>query len=379
MNDTGFLQNMFDDASVGAASNALNAWYLKHARDLPWRQKPDLYGTWLSEIMLQQTRVETGIPKWFAFQDRFPTVADLAQAEEDDVLKAWEGLGYYRRARLLHRAAQAIHEAGEFPSTHAEWLALPGVGPYTAAAIASIGLGEAVAAVDGNVQRVVARWLGMTHPVDSKVGIQHVQATADAWLNGTESSRANPGDHNQAVMELGALVCTPRQPQCDLCPLAATCTSAQNESMWSRLPVKLPKKKPTSWKLNWHVVKCGRYVAVVQRPEDGVWAKLWAFPEHAPPGEFAAMGELFDPVTHVLSHRKITATIRGWEAPNREGLERFAQSQGGVAVEWVQLAGLARPRLMTKMWDQLSSFVGEANCAQSSTFEPWQESTKSSS
>ncbi|MGB1636372.1 MAG: A/G-specific adenine glycosylase [Flavobacteriales bacterium] len=351
---------MFDEASVGSASNALNAWYLEHARDLPWRQKPDLYGTWLSEIMLQQTRVETGIPKWFAFRDRFPEVTDLAQASEDDVLKAWEGLGYYRRARLLHRAAKAIHEAGEFPSTHAEWLALPGVGPYTAAAIASIGLGEAVAAVDGNVQRVIARWLGMTHPVDSKDGIQHVQATADAWLNGTESSRANPGNHNQAVMELGALVCSPRQPQCNVCPLAATCASAQDESMWSRLPVKLPKKKPTSWKLNWHVVKWGNQVAVVQRPEDGVWAKLWAFPEHAPPDEFASLGKLFDPVIHVLSHRKITATMWGWEAPDQEGLERFAQSQGGTAVEWRLLEELARPRLMTKMWDQLSLFVGEA-------------------
>jgi A/G-specific adenine glycosylase len=364
MNEPRFFQNLLDDASVRAASNALNAWYLEHARDLPWRQKTDLYGTWLSEIMLQQTRVETGIPKWFAFRDRFPTVSDLAQASEDDVMKAWEGLGYYRRARLLHRAAKAIHEAGEFPSTHAEWLALPGVGPYTAAAIASIGLGEPVAAVDGNVQRVVARWLGMTLPVDGKEGAQLVQATADAWLLGSGGARRpKPGDHNQAVMEVGALVCTPRQAQCGRCPLAVTCASAQDESMWSRLPMKLPKKKPTAWALHWHVVRWGNHVAVVQRPEDGVWAKLWAFPEEAPEGDFAALGALFEPVTHVLSHRKITATFWGWEARSEEAFARFARDRAGTAVRWEELEGLARPRLMTKMWDQLCAALGEANCA----------------
>ena len=226
--------------------------------------------------MLQQTRVDTGIPKWHAFST-FPTVADLAQASEDDVMKAWEGLGYYRRARLLHRAAKVIHDAGAFPSTHADWLALPGIGPYTAAAIASIGLGEPVAAVDGNVQRVAARWNAMPLPVDAPQGAKVIQAIADAWLH-----HDHPGDHNQAVMEVGALVCSPKRPQCDDCPLSPTCQSAHNEDLWSQLPVKKPKKKATTWDLTWHVVTHKGSVVAMKRPSEGVWANLWAFPELPP-------------------------------------------------------------------------------------------------
>ena len=158
--------------------------------------------------MLQQTRVDTGIPKWHAFRETFPTVCDLAMATEDEVLKAWEGLGYYRRAKLLHRAAQTIHASGRYPMSHKEWLDIPGVGPYTAAAIASIALGEAVAAVDGNVQRVVARWDAIDLAVDSKDGAKAIQSAADGWLD-----HDHPGDHNPAVMELGALICTPKQPK----------------------------------------------------------------------------------------------------------------------------------------------------------------------
>ena len=179
-------------------------------RPLPWREMPSVYGTWLSEIMLQQTRVDTGIPKWHAFRETFPDVAALASASEEEVLKAWEGLGYYRRARLLHRAAQAIHDAGRYPETHADWLSLPGIGPYSAAAISSIAFGSHVAAVDGNVQRVASRWNGVTEAVDSKSGIQAIQAIADAWLDPDD-----PGRHNQAVMEIGALVCKPKAPECD--------------------------------------------------------------------------------------------------------------------------------------------------------------------
>ncbi|MGB2469447.1 MAG: A/G-specific adenine glycosylase, partial [Flavobacteriales bacterium] len=198
MSKRGFLQKNWHQSDAERARQSLSTWYGSHARDLPWRLTPSLYGTWLSEIMLQQTRVDTGIPKWHLFLELFPTVHDLAQASEAEVMKAWEGLGYYRRARLLHKAAKVVAARGAFPGSREDWLALPGVGPYTSAAIASIGLGEAVAAVDGNVQRVMSRWGGVTEPVDGKLGAQAIQEVADAWLD-----HDRPGDHNQAVMELG--------------------------------------------------------------------------------------------------------------------------------------------------------------------------------
>ena len=348
MNDPGFLQKNTDQKRAHAAQKALRAWYLQHARALPWREVPSLYGTWLSEIMLQQTRVETGIPKWYAFRERFPDVHTLALASEEEVMKSWEGLGYYRRARLLHKAAKAIHEAGAFPDSHAGWLALPGIGPYTAAAIASIGLGEAVAAVDGNVQRVLSRWAGIEDAVDAKPGAARIQAVADAWLD-----THHPGDHNQAVMELGAIVCAPRNPSCETCPLSDTCHAAGDPALWGRLPVKTPKKKPQAWDLTWHVVTHGDRVAVVQRPETGVWATMWCFPETPPPATFAEVGNLGDPVTHILTHKRITATFTLWQAPDRDALEAFAHKHSGELVTWSEFEARARPRLLTKVWDVL--------------------------
>ena len=201
MTKGGFLQKNWCQTDAERARRSLAAWYDDHARDLPWRLTPSLYGTWLSEIMLQQTRVDTCIPKWHLFHELFPAVEDLAQASAAAVMKAWEGLGYYRRARLLHQAAKVVASQGGFPENREGWLALPGVGPYTSAAIASIGLGEAVAAVDGNVQRVMSRWAGVTDAVDSKPGAKAIQGVADAWLDA-----ARPGDHNQAVMDW-ALCC----------------------------------------------------------------------------------------------------------------------------------------------------------------------------
>ena len=191
MSKRGFLQKNWRQSDAERARQSLSKWYANHARDLPWRLTPSLYGTWLSEIMLQQTRVDTGIPKWHLFLELFPTVDDLAQASEAEVMKAWEGLGYYRRARLLHKASKVISACGAFPENREGWLALPGVGPYTSAAIASIGLGEAVAAVDGNVQRVMSRWAGVTESVDNKQGAQAIQEVADAWLDPD-----HPGDHD---------------------------------------------------------------------------------------------------------------------------------------------------------------------------------------
>jgi A/G-specific adenine glycosylase len=299
----------------------------------------------LSEILLQQTRVETGIPKWHLFMNLFPTVSHLARASEDEVLKAWEGLGYYRRATHLHKAARAIEAAGDFPKSYVDWLKLPGVGPYTAAAIASIGLGEAVAAVDGNVQRVISRWVGIKDPVDGKTGAQAVQAVADAWLDHNA-----PGNHNQAVMELGALVCAPRNPRCESCPLSTSCASANQPDMWGILPTKQPKKKAIRWELTWHIIRFENFTIAIQRPETGVWAKLWAFPETPPPSNFQSLGELMNPVTHLLTHRRIEATIQGWKAPNKAAMEVYASEVGGEVLTWKELSQRAMPRLATKIF-----------------------------
>ena len=332
------------------AQAGLRTWYSDHARKLPWRLTPSLYGTWLSEILLQQTQVGTGLPKWHLFLERFPTVGHLARASESDVLKAWEGLGYYRRATLLHKAARAIEVAGEFPMSYDAWLKLPGVGPYTAAAIASIGLGEAVAAVDGNVQRVVARWAGITDPVDGKTGAQAVQKVADAWLD-----HDAPGNHNQAVMELGALVCKPRNPSCMLCPISSHCASANSPDMWGVLPAKKLKKKVQRWALTWHIARFEKDIVVSQRPESGVWAKMWAFPETPPSAEFHPLGEVMKPIIHLLTHRRIEATFQGWKAPNKAAIESFAIEVGGEVMTWEELEKRAMPRLITKIFDDLQT------------------------
>ena len=353
MNDRGLFEKKEVVQLSSTVRSALRAWYLVHARDLPWRTQPSLYGTWLSEVMLQQTRMETGIPKWHLFMDLFPTVSDLAQASEDDVLKAWEGLGYYRRARLLHRAAQTIASLGAFPQDHQAWLDLPGIGPYTAAAIASIGLNQPVAAVDGNVQRVVSRWAGIEWPVDSSRGKRAVEDWAEAWLD-----HEKPGDHNQAVMELGALICTPKAPQCSDCPISSTCASRDNPDLWSRLPSKKPKRKPSEWVLNLHVVQFEGRVVMLQRPQEGIWAKLWLFPENTPPSDFQASGQISPSIKHLLTHRIILASLQGWHAPSWPALQTYAESVGGAVLSLEECLDRAKPSLLTKHWDAISSFLG---------------------
>ena len=205
----------------------LNSWYRKHARDLPWRGVRNPYATWLSEIMLQQTRVATVVERYTEFLHRFPTLASLAEAKEEDVLALWSGLGYYRRAHLLHRAAQFVQRefAGKLPRTAHGLRTLPGVGEYTAAAIASIAFGEPVAVLDGNVERVLLRVLGLAEDRSSKARARLTRAAqALVPLPAKRKERTNPpGDHNQAMMELGATICLPRQPLCLECPIMSLC------------------------------------------------------------------------------------------------------------------------------------------------------------
>ncbi len=211
-----------DETTVDARRHRLLAWYDDHARDLPWRCRTDLYGTWISEVMLQQTTVAAVIPRWSAFLQRFPDVHALAAAGEHDVLTAWSGLGYYRRARMLHRAAREVVDryGGRLPTTHADWRDLPGIGDYTAGAIASIGLGLPTAAVDANVKRVLTRWTCADDGAARDLTAKALQALA---TNHVPAER--PGDWNQALMDLGAGHCRSGEPDCVGCPVLEVCAA----------------------------------------------------------------------------------------------------------------------------------------------------------
>ena len=225
-----------DRASVAALRKRLLAWYVSNRRDLPWRQTTNPYAIWVSEIMLQQTRVAVVVERFRAFVARFPTLISLALAPEQEVLALWSGLGYYRRARMLHKAAKfvAAHLGGNLPRRAAELQLLPGIGPYTAAAVASIAHGERVAVVDGNVERVICRLAGW------EAGTRKGGAALRSKITGLAShllDPSRPGDFNQAVMELGATVCTPRNPQCLVCPLNADCKTRGEHKMPRRAPM----------------------------------------------------------------------------------------------------------------------------------------------
>jgi A/G-specific adenine glycosylase len=274
------------EAEVPAFRSALLAWYDLHARNLPWRQRPgrrpsgkkkhrNPYRVWVSEIMLQQTRVAAVIEHYHEFLRRFPTIKKLAAAREASVLAAWSGLGYYRRARMLHAAAKVVVRefAGKFPATSAGWRELPGIGRYTAAAIASIAFGEAVAVVDGNVERVMQRFLG--RPLAG----EELWRTAEELLE-----RERPGDFNQAMMELGATVCTPRAPACLMCPVVELCASRGELAATAK--TEKQKKREIHYALHCRPTgRCGE-VLLVQRPRDAsLMAGMWELPEIPHPGD----------------------------------------------------------------------------------------------
>ena len=257
---------------LSAFRRALLGWYDAHRRDLPWRQDGDPYRVWVSEIMLQQTRVAAVLEHYARWMERFPTVQALAAAREQTVLALWSGLGYYHRARRLHQAAKVIvrERKGELPRTEEEWRELPGIGRYTAAAIASIAFGEAVAVVDGNVERVLGRLFG------AKLGRETAWEQAEALLE-----PARPGDFNQAMMDLGATVCTPRSPQCLVCPLVAWCATRGAEPA----AAKAARKRRAVF---YALARRGDSILLVQRPLDAKhMAGMWELPELAanPAGE----------------------------------------------------------------------------------------------
>jgi A/G-specific adenine glycosylase len=264
----------FSDARRTAFQRSLLAWYDAHARDLPWRQSRDPYRVWLSEIMLQQTRVAAVIEHYHEFLRRFPTVQKLAAAREASVLAAWSGLGYYRRARMLHAAAKVVvrDRDGKFPVTAGELLKLPGVGRYTAAAIASIAFGEPIAVVDGNVERVLQRVSGL------RLKGEELWDMAEKCMD-----RTRPGDFNQAMMELGATVCRPRAPACLTCPVVELCAT-RGELAGAAKPAP-QKKREIHYALDLrHEDGRDGKVFLVQRPRDAsLMAGMWELPEIARP------------------------------------------------------------------------------------------------
>jgi A/G-specific adenine glycosylase len=255
-------------------SRPLLAWYARHRRDLPWRGAADAYHVWVSEIMLQQTQVETVIPYYRRWLARFPTVQALAAAPQQDVLAAWEGLGYYSRARNLHRAAQIVagELGGALPATVEGLRALPGIGRYTAGAIASIAMGADAAVLDGNVKRVLARVFDFVDDVKSPAGVKKLWALAESLV---PPGRA--GDYNQALMDLGATICTPRAPQCPVCPLRRQCAAFRLGVQLERPVIGPRRARPARIFAAGVVRKRGR-VLIVQRAAGELLGGLWAFP-----------------------------------------------------------------------------------------------------
>jgi len=254
-------------------SSTLLNWHKKNNRSLPWKVDQDPYKIWLSEVILQQTRVEQGVPYYQKFITAFPSVHDLAQADESNVLKIWEGLGYYSRARNLYESAKYIstHLNGVFPSSYENLLKLKGVGPYTAAAIASFAYNLPYAVVDGNVYRVLSRIFGIKTPIDSSEGRKEYQKTAQELLNSQE-----PGAYNQAIMDFGATVCTPKNPNCSQCPFLDQCYALLKNSI-SQLPVKSKKIQKKNRFLNYYVLLYHNEIAIKQRNQNDIWKGLYEF------------------------------------------------------------------------------------------------------
>jgi A/G-specific adenine glycosylase len=292
-------------------------WYDREARELPWRGTSDPYAIWVSEVMLQQTRVETVVPYYQRFLERFPTARALADADEDTVLSHWSGLGYYRRARLLHAGVREVVSkyGGHVPEDPEQRRSLPGIGRYTAGAIGSIAFNRPEPIVDGNVTRVLARLEGIELPVGTTAMNKRLWLEAEALV-----PNERPGDFNQALMELGATVCTPKQPRCEVCPLRDDCT-AHAEGTVDRLPIPKARKAPKAVELVAVVASSGRGASRrvwLTKQTDALFGGLWSVPtsDRSPRETLRALGlaarvqpEPFAVVEHTLSHRKLRITV----------------------------------------------------------------------
>lgn len=300
-------------------SDPIISWYQANKRDLPWRNTTDPYVIWLSEIILQQTRVEQGMPYFHRFLERYPTVADFAAASEDDILRLWQGLGYYSRGRNMLTTARLVNEQynGTFPDKYDDLIKLKGIGEYTAAAISSFSAGEAKAVVDGNVYRVLARYFGISEPINSTKGKKDFQQIANDVLN-----HAHPGLHNQAMMEFGAIICKPKNPACGICPVRTGCYAFMHNAA-TALPVKLKTVKVRERFFTYFLVLDGDRILMNKRGSGDIWANMYDLPMIETPGQMPAydvlvtheaveyfgntpgIKEAFGTQTHILTHQRL--------------------------------------------------------------------------
>ena len=340
-------------SSLPASRADLLAWFDHHQRDLPWRHSRDPYAIWVSEVMLQQTRVETVRRYWDRWLETFPTVASLAAASTEAVLSQWQGLGYYRRARNLHAGAIFIVEqlGGLIPTTAAAWQTVPGVGPYTAGAIASIAFGEPVPAVDGNVLRVLSRWLALDLPIDGKPGRAAIDTLAAELAAGPR-----PGAWTQALMELGATLCTPTSPACLLCPVSAACAAASMGDP-TRFPLKAKAKAPREeHRFALALLQADtRAEWWVQRQEEGLLGGLWEFPLLPSLEEAEDAAETIThhgDLLHIFTHIRLSVTLLSGADSSASDLV----PPGYQAGRWVlpeERESLPQSRLMRKLRERL--------------------------
>lgn len=333
----------------------LSRWYNLESRDLPWRRTRDPYRIWVSEIILQQTRVAQGLAYYERFISQLPDIQSLAAAHEVEVLKLWQGLGYYSRARNMHKAAKMVcnEMGGVFPSTFQDIQRLPGVGLYTAAAIASFAFGEKVPAIDGNAKRVGARFFGLHEEIQTQRFTQKLFSLLQEAM-----AFADANEFNQAIIELGASLCSPTSPKCDFCPLESACI-ARLQNLQKQLPVVQKKQKPTDKYFYFVDFRCGDHHAVVCRPDTGIWAHLHEFPLFEGDTDTADLSELLGhwgvvekiivedekSFKHQLTHQTIHAKC--WYLCLSDN--KFVQKDGWMWLRKDEILSLPLHRLMEKM------------------------------
>jgi len=341
--------------AVHQFAEKLIQWYRTNQRELPWRQTADPYAIWLSETILQQTRVAQGLPYYEKFLFHYPNLKTLAQAEDDHVMKLWQGLGYYSRARNMLATARYIQNElkGEWPTTSRELQKLKGIGPYTSAAIASFAFGESVPVLDGNVYRVVSRYLDIESDIAQARGKKDINEGLKAIFDPSHAA-----EFNQAIMDLGATVCTPKNPTCEECPVADSCSALRSNTVAQR-PVKTKKTKVTNRYLEIFIIQQDGKVGFLQRPKTGVWSNLWTFPflefeskmtlrEVLETSDFSKLTGGF-PFTvkrnynagvHLLSHRKLH--LNYWEIELQSGASE--NDLPYAMISWDELHTFAVPK-----------------------------------
>ena len=361
------LTQMKAKCMINGFTRTLLDWFRDNGRDLPWRQTGDPYAIWLSEIILQQTQVKQGWDYWQRFMHRWPTVDDLAAASEDEVLREWQGLGYYSRARNLHYAARQIVALGHFPDTIDEIKQLKGVGDYTAAAIGSIAFGLPAAVVDGNVYRVLSRHFGIATPINSTEGKKEFAALAQSLMPEVSSTNDENicGLYNQAIMDFGAIQCTPQSPKCIVCPLQESCEALRSGTI-SQLPVKQKTLKIQKRHLIYIYLRYQGETAIHRRGKGDIWQGLWEpllvesgsyleergkwkVEREMTAGREIPHGKLIAKnVKHVLTHQVLTADLYLWEPDERPQLP-----EDYIWIKESDLDNYAIPRLIDILLSKL--------------------------